>query len=194
MNTSSLDDILREIEDTPTAGGPVQSAGMGQVADHLTLEEGGRTSPMQWANQDRSSVTSTLVGGGMTLSKQMDTSDALSVQQRRLPRINLSLFGSVVAVMVMMVGVGTATYLSQQKQDLRQQAYQGNRYAVSSPGVTPVPMKTTTIVRSTETPAAASTAVSISTLGSNPLLLVGAAMIAIGVFALTGVIYWLFRG
>jgi hypothetical protein len=50
----------------------------------------------------------------------------LTPQQRALPKISAQMMGGIVAVMVLFAGVGAATMLTQESQDIRQQASEGN--------------------------------------------------------------------
>jgi hypothetical protein len=50
----------------------------------------------------------------------------LTPQQRALPKISAQMLGGIVAVMVLFAGVGAATMLTQQSQDIRQQASEGS--------------------------------------------------------------------
>lgn len=50
----------------------------------------------------------------------------LTPRQKALPKIPAQMLGGFVAIMILMVGIGSATLLTQQNQDLRQQASEGS--------------------------------------------------------------------
>lgn len=50
----------------------------------------------------------------------------LTPRQKALPKIPSQMLGGFVAIMILMVGIGSATLLTQQNQDLRQQASEGS--------------------------------------------------------------------
>lgn len=119
MNSSaSLDDILNQIEQDSISVPPLQSAGavgapipatpsvgMQDISAHLTIDTG-----------NPAAVSAASPGQELWESN-------LTERQRALPKLSLKMLGGVAAVFVLMLGLGSATFLSQQNQDLRQQAY-----------------------------------------------------------------------
>lgn len=83
---------------------------------------------------DAVAMRATPVSGSETEQNDMWQSN-LTPRQRSLPKISSKMLGGLVAVMVLMVGVGAATVLTQNSQDLRQQASEGS-VEVSGPSVT----------------------------------------------------------
>lgn len=57
----------------------------------------------------------------------------LTPRQRALPKISLQMMSGLVAVMVLFAGVTAATLLTQQSQDIRQQAYEDSTGEISGP-------------------------------------------------------------
>lgn len=148
----SLDDVIKEIqrESTPfpkmesagAAGGPTPvSAGVSDLDTHLA------------ARPDAAPLM--LSGEPAVASRQeinaADTahllSSGLSERQRRLPKLDYRMVGGLVAVLLLIVGVSTATILTQESQELRQRAFQPVATATPipefQPAVTPTPVPTT---------------------------------------------------
>lgn len=111
-NHPSLDDILADIQrqSTPdpeitSAGGNsvphAYSAGMADISAHIAPQPASTEHPETeiWESN-------------------------LSPRQRLLPKIDMRMIGGIVAVMVMALGIGSATILTQRSQDIRQQAYE----------------------------------------------------------------------
>lgn len=123
-NTPSLDDVLKDIEresipvppmkSSGVMEGPVQhqaSIGMQDVSAHLTL------SGSDLLQQEVTPPAPTQHSGAELWESN------LTQRQRALPKLPLKMLGGVAALFIMVVGLGSATFLSQQNQDLRQQAY-----------------------------------------------------------------------
>jgi len=131
MSSTSLDDLLREIE-TEQGGdstSPTQahSAGLEDLSPHETPPVQPNSSPFLVPEMigNVPQLTREMVGGGNVVSEQALAPESLSERQRRLPKISIHMVGSVLAVLVLVFGLGSSVLLSQQKQDVRQQAYEG---------------------------------------------------------------------
>lgn len=169
----SLDDLLNEIKhessnfpEISSAGGTgfpkATSAGMAHISAHL--------SPVATpAPDERADATE-------VWESQM------SARQRALPKLDLRMVGGIVAVMLLTLGIGSATYLAQQSQDLRQQAYEQTLPSVEGTPATVTEEQQSTIERLSDEHAVVSQRVTV----------LGAIILGIAVFALLGFFAWLF--
>lgn len=111
-------------------------------------------------------------------------SRSLSERQKALPRINLTQMVGIVAMLFLVVGVGSATYLTQQSQDVRQQASDG-RMAQYNDVLTQVNERNAVDVAQQE-------AVAQQESAKSQRMLFGGVLILIAVLLLVSVLYWLF--
>lgn len=88
---------------------PTPSAGLQDIEVHLTPQ-----------------LTPSATASTPTHENPLSSKDQAGLTQRQwsLPALNWQQAGSLLAVLVLIVGVGSATILSRRSQDLRQQAYQ----------------------------------------------------------------------
>lgn len=117
--SSSLDDILKEIERDSISIPQLSSAspstqpivtpsiGMQDVTAHLAVDSGAPGAPVGPSAQP-----------GQDLWE-----NNLTERQRSLPKLSLKMLGGIAVMFVLTLGLGSVTFLSQQNQDLRQQAY-----------------------------------------------------------------------
>lgn len=134
MVSPSLDDLLQEIERDSIAVPPLNSAGvvgsaapmapsvgMQDISAHLTIDTGG---PIAAAMPGGAGGVGEVGASGAAGTAGQDLWETnLTERQRSLPKLSLSMLGGIAAVFVLMLGLGSVTFLSQQNQDLRQQAY-----------------------------------------------------------------------
>lgn len=134
MGNPSLDDLLAEIEkeaaselSVESAGGdelakPV-SAGMGEVAVHEEVPAPASPSPLKFDSQGSAipQITRQYLGGGTVVSDNMQI-PGLTPRQQALPKLSFRMLGSIAAMLVLVVGLGSAVVLTQRPQDIRQYA------------------------------------------------------------------------
>lgn len=108
----------------------------------------------------------------------------LSKRQKKLPRINLTQMVGMVAVLFLVVGVGSATYLTQQSQDVRQQASDG-RLAQYNDVLTQLGEQNAVDMAEQE-------AMAQQEAVKSQRMLIGGVLILIAVLLLVSVLYWLF--
>lgn len=111
----SLDDVLREITDGPRVEDQPVSPDVAALTERLRTE--GAAGPQPKVEGEPLTPTSAEILFG--------TEKPLSQRQRALPKIDLTKMAGIVTVLFLVVGLGSATYLSQQEQDVRQQASDG---------------------------------------------------------------------
>jgi uncharacterized protein HemX len=111
----SLDEVLHEIEH----GSKVEKAPENTAVQTLTdrLRQEGAAGPQPKLEGKLLTPTSAEILFG--------TKDPFTKRQHALPKINLSQMAGMVTVLFLVVGLGSATYLSLQEQDVRQQASDG---------------------------------------------------------------------
>lgn len=165
----NLDQVLKEIQAT-------NSAGVTDIDTHLASRPD--ASPAIY--------TPTEVSPGRQGENIADTahilSSGLSERQRRLPKIDFRMVGGVLAVLLLIVGVGTATVLTGQSQELRQRAFQ------AVPTATPIPQFAGT---PTPTPASVEQPVQQPALSPTLTLILGAVGLVV-IIGLVAVLFWAF--
>jgi hypothetical protein len=112
------------------------------------------------------------------------TANPLSKRQQALPKIRLSQMAGLVAVLFLVVGLGSATLLSQQSQDVRQQASDG-RLAQYNDVLTQLGEKNATDIAEQE-------AIAEKEAVKSQRMFIGSAIILMAVLLLAGVLFWLF--
>lgn len=182
----SLDEILKEIERDSTPYPKMSSAGAAgwqtpvsagaadlqthlaarpEAAPALIATDVGFTSPAEETVTD----TAHILSSGLTES------------QRRLPKLDLRMIGGIVAVLILAVGVGSATLLTQQGQDLRQRAFEGRVEVTPIPQFQPTQPEEDQAAPLPEAPSSA------------PFVPIALAVVAgIGLFAVAAFIFWAF--
>jgi len=145
MANPSLDDILKEIERDSITDAAVmnpyfdteaKSAGMAEVAVHE--QRPNSSSPSIMAEDFRSDtipqITRQFLGGGAVMNKASASGApaGLSPRQKALPKLSYRMLGSLVAMLVLVVGLSSAVMLSQKPQDIRQYAFDPNTRVDSS--------------------------------------------------------------
>ncbi len=141
MANPSLDDILKEIErdslnevsmNDPVTGyipsAESKSAGMQEVAVHE--EHQTQSSPSVMAEDFRADsipqITRQFLGGGTVMNETSPVPGlptGLTARQKALPKLSFRMLGSLAAMFVLVIGLGSAVMLSQKPQDIRQYAY-----------------------------------------------------------------------
>ncbi len=187
MNTpSSLDTVLREIEGDSTPYPRMDSAGA--AGWETPLSAGTDNLDVQLTPRlPAAPVPASLPTAGPEPSEPSVTdtahllSSSLSERQRRLPKIDLRLVSGLVAILLLVVGVGSATVLTQQSQEIRQRAYEG---AVV---VTPIP-EFQPVATVTPIPAAAQP---VSVLSGRLPVILGIVAI-VGLLVLVSLLFWAF--
>jgi hypothetical protein len=127
---SSLDELLREIENESSVSTPElrpNSAGLDNLPEYEAEKSSSNSSPFLVPEMigQVPQLTRDMIGGGAEVSENGISVQGLSARQRALPKISLHMVGSILAVFVLMIGLGSSVLLSQQPQDVRQQAYEG---------------------------------------------------------------------
>lgn len=169
----SLDDLLNEIKhessnfpEISSAGGTgaprSTSAGMANISAHLTPV----TTPAPDERADSTEVWE----------------PQMSSRQLALPKLDLKMIGGMVAVILLTLGIGSTTYLAQQSQDLRQQAYEETLPAIEGAPVSVTEEQQNTLERLTEQ----------QEVVSQRITVLGAVILGIAAFALIGFFAWLF--
>ncbi len=173
----SLDDVLREIarekeEQKRVASTPIEPATHAAILTLLgSIQE-------EKHHQSPGESTSIL------------THSNLNERQKKLPTLSLRMIGSIAAMFVMIAGVGAATTLSQQSQDVRNQAYDGKTAQLANrPVVTPSPAEYEMIEDWAQVP---ETREEKKSAGIRPTVLAGGFLIALAVVVLLGLFVWLF--
>lgn len=129
-DTSSLDNLLKQIET--------------KNADRLQAQNAASTETPAQPQPQRISIELTTPDVSATVTPRMQSNSSprefndmwdnnLTPRQRALPKLSFQMLGGVVAIMILMVGVGSATLLTQQGQDIRQQASEGDLPGVAGP-------------------------------------------------------------
>jgi hypothetical protein len=131
----TLDDLLKQIEaensqemslDEPDYSPRQVSAGLEDIAVHEVSPQTSSPSPlsMDMPGGGVPQLSRQFIGGGNTVNEQMihPSSEGLDARQRALPKLSYRMLGSIVAALVLTVGLSSAVYLSQQPQDVRQYA------------------------------------------------------------------------
>lgn len=195
MSSSSLDDILREIEaeqGLPVPARDPVSEGAADLLAHSSPAPSRNSSPFLVPEMigQVPQLTREMVGGGRAVSEQALVSEGLSARQQRLPKISLHMVGSVLAVFVLMIGLGSSVLLSQQQQDVRQQAFEGEMQVVED-GST-VSMEESEQSDSVQPAATAQAMVEPTPWWQSPYVIAGAAVILSGVLLLAAFFHWLF--
>lgn len=197
---SSLDDILREIEaeqQAPSKELNPNSAGLENLplyeAEKRTVNSSPYTAPDMIGQVPQ--LTREMVGGGSVVSEQALTPQSLTARQRALPKISLHMVGSIVAIMVLMVGLGSSVLLSQRSQDVRQQAYEGQvqQQTVESSSEGSASKSETLIVERGEgvdAPVPGSS--SAAAWWQRPVVIAGAAIVLSAALLLAAFFHWLF--
>lgn len=111
-------------------------------------------------------------------------SSPLSARQRSLPRLPLAMYGAIAAVMFLVVGLGSTVLLSQQSQDIRQQAYEGSAKqsrVLASPGVSGQTLQE-----------ASQDTLSQSGRGVSPRVLIGGFFLTLSALAFLALLWWWF--
>lgn len=171
MDTAgNLDKILREIQQDSRQ--VPASAGAADIATHLTDRPAAapaiytpiETNTSRPANN--AADTARLLASGLT------------ERQRRLPKLDFRMVGGVMAILLLIVGVGTATVLTGQSQDIRQFASEAR------PTVTPIPQ-----FQASPTPAPAA-AEPAAALALSPTARI--ALSALGLVVVIGLVAFLF--
>jgi hypothetical protein len=111
-------------------------------------------------------------------------SKPLSQRQKALPRIDLSKIAGMVAVLFLVVGVGSATYLTQQGQDVRQQASDGRLAQYND--------VLTQLNEQSEAEKAEQEVITQQEAAASQRALIGGVMILVAVLMLVSVLFWLF--
>jgi hypothetical protein len=119
----NLDQILKEIQ---RDSGPVGSAGAADIATHLSARPA--AAPAIYTAVENSTRPANNAGDTARL-----LASGLTERQRRLPKIDFRMVGGVLAMLLLIIGVGTATVLTGQSQEIRQRA------AEVRPSITPIP-------------------------------------------------------
>jgi len=195
MSSSSLDDILREIE--AEQGLPVPerdsvSQGTSDILAHSSSAPSRNSSPFLVPEMigQVPQLTREMVGGGRAVSEQALVSEGLSARQQRLPKISLHMVGSVLAVFVLMIGFGSSVLLSQQQQDVRQQAYEGEMQVVEESSQSEMESGDTSesVIQQNGLPELRPP----TPWWQSPYVIAGAAVILSGVLLLAAFFHWLF--
>lgn len=221
----SLDDILKQIEmdaglQINSQGGdgnqsPI-SAGMTEVSAHESRPATPSPSPLQLdaATTGIPQISRQYLGGGAVVSDNVQV-PGLSARQKGLPKLSYRMLGSLAAVFVLVIGLGSAVLLTQQPQDVRQYAFdpaarldpelqqyvaQGSGEEVEVPGETTqrpaVPDTTDTTDTSTTAEtyvqAAPDPATTTRPWWQNPLVLAGVSVVVSAGLILAVFLHWLF--
>ncbi len=141
MSGRSLDDLLKKIADDSKA-----SLYMAEDVDASRKSQGASLSLDFGTGRVSGSPVGSVHGAEMPtmVSTNQNPEDErnelwesnLTPRQRALPRIPAQMLGGIVAIFVLFAGVGAATFLSQQNQDLRQQAYEDTLDDLAGPSAT----------------------------------------------------------
>lgn len=222
MANPSLDDILKEIErdsmsDAAAIGSLVndepRSAGMSDVTVHEQPPKVSSPSPMaeDFRADSIPQITRQFLGGGSVMSEQSSSPGqpaGLSPRQKALPKLSYRMLGSLAAMFILVVGLGSAVMLSQTPQDIRQYAYDPN--AKVDPALEPYLNKQAASDDEIEAPADTAAdelasdpstdkqAVDVqmpvqpAPWWQDPLLIAGAAVIISGILILAVFLHWLF--
>ncbi len=182
-NHKTLDDLLREIQeetesdfpDIYSAGGTASmrstSAGMHNISAYI--------SPVTTPQPDERATANEIWESN------------LSPRQRVLPKLDIRMMVGVVSIFVLALGIGSTTFLVQQTQDIRQQAYEETLPEVTGPAAT-------------ETIGDRAESESLALRGGTPTLqeqqqrltqqitLFGGVVIGLGAFGLLAFLAWLF--
>lgn len=113
---------------------------------------------------------------------------ALSARQKRLPKLSLQMFGSLAAVFLLVVGAGSATVLTQQSQDVRQQASDGR---LANIRVSPSPDSNVKYPYPVSYEEDQSSEQKVKQQRS-PVVWIGGFLIALSIVLLLGLFVWLF--
>ena len=222
MANPSLDDVLKEIErdslnDASSVGLSIQdephSAGMREIAVHEEKQISASPSvmPEDFRSDSIPQITRQFLGGGAVMNQQNSTrsSSGLTPRQKALPKLSYRMLGSLAAMFILVIGLGSAVMLSQTPQDIRQYAYDPNArvdeslepYLNKQTDTTEAQMpedEGTQIDAPTEMPGEQASD-TIAPLGppstpiwKNPIVVAGAAVIMSGVLILFVFLHWLF--
>jgi len=197
MSSSSLDDILREIE--AEQGLPVPerapvSQGAADIFAHSTQAPSRNSSPFIVPEMigQVPQLTRDMVGGGRVVGEQALVPEGLTPRQQRLPKISLHMVGSVLAIFVLMIGLGSSVLLSQRQQDVRQQAYEGEMQMVEESDQDALESGAETGLSDSALEAAAQVVTDSLPWWQQPLVIAGAAVVLSGVLLLAAFFHWLF--
>lgn len=126
----SLDDVIKEIQRDSTPFPRMESAGAAGIPTPVSAG----ASDLETHLAARPDVAPLMLAGepaGVAARQETNAADTahllssgLSERQRKLPKIDYRMVGGLVAVLLLIVGVGSATLLTQESQELRQRAYQ----------------------------------------------------------------------
>lgn len=196
---SSLDDLLREIEAEQGGSLPpaeTDSAGLENLPTYESESHRPNSSPFLVPEMigQVPQLTREMVGGGTVVSEQAITPQALSARQRALPKISLHMVGSVLAMLVLMIGLGSSVLLSQRTQDVRQQAYEGQGVVEQQTGNVPAELEgtsETTVETQGESVALALTEIA-PPWWQQPIVIAGLAVVVSAALLLAAFFHWLF--
>lgn len=138
MANPSLDELLKQIEQEAAdelnvaslGGDEVEvkvSAGMDAMNVHEEVARPASPSPLNVDFQASSipQITRQYLGGGAVVSDNVQM-PGLTPRQKALPKLSFRMLGSIAAILVLVIGLGSAISLTQQSQDVRQYAYDPN--------------------------------------------------------------------
>ncbi len=122
--TADLDELLKDLQRERPSG---NSSGVLELDTHLADRP--TAAPMLYTPVESGSSrpTEPLSSTARVLAS------GLTERQRRLPKIDFRMVGGVLAVLVLIIGIGSATILTGESQELRQRAF------VAAPTITPIP-------------------------------------------------------
>lgn len=206
MDSRTLDQILDEINQGQLSA-PSVSAGMHDVHAHVvptatmstsapaTTAYAGNPGGYQAAATD--SVQRTLLGSQTTHNLNPDApgvlKDELSDRQRRLPKLDLRVMGGALAVFVLVVGVGSATILSGQEQDVRNFASDGSFAQVARTGTTALASPTPAPGAATQVLAQQLTPFAQQLQDPTTMLFITVMVFVVGFIALGAFLFWLLK-
>lgn len=193
----TLDDVMAEIQRTsslplePVIPSSVVGEGSGAgltpvpttqanvVMDTLSLSASAQTVGNVAPTQAMNSTAQQLWGSN------------LSPRQRRLPKIPYQMLGGFVAMLIFALGLGSATYLTSQTQDLRNQAYEDVLPDVEGPLATETQEQYEARLRASQQ----SQSLSPDTVVETPfgsLTLLSGVLLGVGAFLLIAFFIWFF--
>lgn len=202
--STSLDELLREIESEQGKASPElrpNSAGLDTLPEYEAEKSTPNSSPFLVPEMigQVPQLTREMIGGGAEVTEHGVAAPSLSARQRALPKISLHMVGSVLAVFVLMIGLGSSVLLSQRSQDVRQQAYEGQGVEQGSeaPGVieqdaaVQAPAENTDSIAS-ETSVNSSSSSAPQLFWQQPIFIAGVAIVLSAALLLAAFFHWLF--
>lgn len=158
----SLDDVIKEIQRESTPFPRMESAGAAGVATPVSAGVSGLETHLA-ARPDAAPLMLAGEPAGVAARQETNAADTahllssgLSERQRKLPKIDYRMVGGLVAVLLLIVGVGSATLLTQESQELRQRAYQPVATVTPIPQFQASPTPVPAVIEETPAPEPAS--------------------------------------